>query len=134
MADKFDVIRQKRKQREVPDEAVLVIEEEIEVVEVGLAVVEVVEEGSVIEEIEEGSEEIEVVEEVEEGSVIEVDEADEAVSEEVTEVEAVPRRPSFKVTEGSLKCCSQSISLDKLLCWSCCFDSTVLRGSSLLLQ
>jgi len=100
MADKFDATRLKRKLREVPDEAVLVIEEEIEEVEV-------VEEVSVIEEDEEGSV-IEEVEVVEEGSVIEEDEAVEEVSEEVTEVEVVPRRPFSKVTgvpkKKSCKC------------------------------
>jgi len=101
MADKFDATRLKRKLREVPDEAVLVIEEEIEEVEV-------VEEVSVIEEDEEGSviEVIEEVEVVEEGSVIEEDEAVEEVSEEVTEVEVVPRRPFSKVTGvPKKKCC-----------------------------
>jgi len=134
MADPFDATRQKRKQRVVPDEAVLVTEEEIEVVEVVLAVVGEVEEGSVIEEIEEGSEVIEAVEEGEEGSVIEVVEAVEVVSE-VTEVEVVPRRPFFKVTGGSLKCCSQSISLDKLLMLVLLFRfDRFARLTSLLLQ
>lgn len=110
MVDKSDATKLKRKLREVPDEAVLVIEEEIEEVEV-------VEEVSVIEEDEEGSviEVIEEVEVVEEGSVIEEDEAVEEVSEEVTEVEVVPRRPFSKVTGVPKKKNVASVSVDKVV-------------------